>query len=165
MTSDNRFIVSIITPEGIIIGPFACMSHVGASVTIRPVPGSHSSSCLGFTPSDEVMRSMKLFLGVHESQLIFLDHDCWLCTWDINAAAHQANNEPESKDFGVSFPGNDIQRHDRLFTVQMQAQRHFFIPMEWMNSGTSHLAKVNSHGTFFCPKQGEVAIVRNGVAC
>ncbi|GAB1318190.1 NACHT and WD domain-containing protein, variant [Madurella fahalii] len=41
--------------------------------------------------------------------------------------------------------------------------RHFFIPKDWINTSTSHMAIVNSHGTLFCPRYGEVAVVKNGI--
>ena len=41
--------------------------------------------------------------------------------------------------------------------------RHFFIPKDWLNTSTSHMAAVSPLGTFFCPRYGEVAVVRNGI--
>ncbi|KAL8668337.1 MAG: hypothetical protein Q9168_007032 [Polycauliona sp. 1 TL-2023] len=42
-------------------------------------------------------------------------------------------------------------------------KRHFFLPRDWLSPSTLQLAVLNSHGTFLCPKNGEVAIVKNGV--
>ncbi|KAL8994136.1 MAG: hypothetical protein Q9169_005812 [Polycauliona sp. 2 TL-2023] len=42
-------------------------------------------------------------------------------------------------------------------------KRHFFLPRDWRSPSTLPLAVLNSHGTFLCPKNGEVAIVKNGV--
>ena len=42
-------------------------------------------------------------------------------------------------------------------------KRHFFLPRDWLNHNTLHLATLNAHGTFFCPKRGDVAIVRHGM--
>ena len=42
-------------------------------------------------------------------------------------------------------------------------KRHFFLPRDWLNHNTLHMATLNSHGTFFCPKRGDVAIVRHGM--
>ncbi|KAK4238881.1 WD40-repeat-containing domain protein [Achaetomium macrosporum] len=41
--------------------------------------------------------------------------------------------------------------------------KHFFVPKDWLNTSESHKAMVKSHGTFFCPRYGDVAIVRNGI--
>ena len=42
-------------------------------------------------------------------------------------------------------------------------KRHFFLPKDWLNHNTLHMASLNPHGTFFCPKYGDVAIVRHGM--
>lgn len=42
-------------------------------------------------------------------------------------------------------------------------KRHFFLPKDWLNHNTLHMATLNAHGTFFCPKHGDVAIVRHGM--
>ena len=42
-------------------------------------------------------------------------------------------------------------------------KRHFFLPKDWLNSNTLHMATLNAHGTFFCPKYGDVAVVRHGM--
>ena len=42
-------------------------------------------------------------------------------------------------------------------------KRHFFLPRDWLNHNTLHMATLNAHGTFFCPKRGDVAIVRHGM--
>lgn len=41
--------------------------------------------------------------------------------------------------------------------------RHFFLPKDWLNTGTLQMATLNAQGTFFCPKRGGVAIVRHGM--
>ena len=42
-------------------------------------------------------------------------------------------------------------------------KRHFFLPRDWLNPETLRMATLNAHGTFFCPKRGDVAIVRYGM--
>ncbi|KAL8787665.1 MAG: hypothetical protein Q9213_002096 [Squamulea squamosa] len=51
----------------------------------------------------------------------------------------------------------------RLESVVLDIKRHFFLPRDWLNSGTLQMAILNQHGTFFCPKYGDVAIVRGGL--
>ena len=41
--------------------------------------------------------------------------------------------------------------------------RHFAIPKDWLSSNSLELAVINRYGTVFCPRNGYVAIVRNGV--
>ncbi|KAL8823269.1 MAG: hypothetical protein Q9191_006015 [Dirinaria sp. TL-2023a] len=42
-------------------------------------------------------------------------------------------------------------------------KRHFFLPKDWLNTATLQMATLNEHGTFFCPKYGDVAVVRHGI--
>ncbi|KAL8798258.1 MAG: hypothetical protein Q9182_006819 [Xanthomendoza sp. 2 TL-2023] len=51
----------------------------------------------------------------------------------------------------------------RIESRALDVKRHFFLPRDWLNSGTLQMAMLNRHGTFFCPKYGNVAIVRGGL--
>ncbi|KAL8911682.1 MAG: hypothetical protein Q9172_007630 [Xanthocarpia lactea] len=51
----------------------------------------------------------------------------------------------------------------RIESVVLDVKRHFFLPRDWLNSETLQMAILNGQGTFFCPKYGDVAIVRNGL--
>ena len=42
-------------------------------------------------------------------------------------------------------------------------KRHFFLPKDWLSLNALHMAALNAQGTFFCPKHGDVAIVRQGM--
>ena len=42
-------------------------------------------------------------------------------------------------------------------------EKHFFLPKDWLNQNTLHMATLSPHGTFFCPKHGDVAVVRHGM--
>lgn len=44
-------------------------------------------------------------------------------------------------------------------------ERQFFLPKDWLNHNTLHMATLSPQGTFFCPKHGDVAIVRHGMRC
>jgi len=44
-----------------------------------------------------------------------------------------------------------------------EVKRHFFLPKDWLNPNMLQMATLNEQGTFFCPKHGDVAIVRNGM--
>ncbi|KAK3986479.1 hypothetical protein QBC44DRAFT_373122 [Cladorrhinum sp. PSN332] len=79
-----------------------------------------------------VEKQAKHLLGVYKTNLAFLDHNGWVCTWNV---------------------GDDTEK----------VTRHFFVPKDWLKTGMSHMAKANGEGTFFCPRYGDVAIVRNGI--
>jgi len=79
-----------------------------------------------------VAAQIKRLLGMVKTCVVFLDHECWVCTW----------NTPDKTG---------------------QVIRHFFIPRDWANTSTSHLVVVNGQGTLFCPRYGEVGIVRGGI--
>ncbi|KAL8881152.1 MAG: hypothetical protein Q9198_001587 [Flavoplaca austrocitrina] len=80
----------------------------------------------------DLAKNVARLIGSYQDRIIFLDQQCWICTWAIDT------------DFS-------------------KCKRHFFLPRDWLSSSTLQLAVMNSHGTFLCPKNGEVAIVKNGV--
>ena len=51
----------------------------------------------------------------------------------------------------------------KINTGISDVKRHFFLPRDWLNSEALQLADLNSEGTFFCPRYGNVAIVRHGI--
>ena len=42
-------------------------------------------------------------------------------------------------------------------------RKHFFLPRDWLNLDCLNLATISEDGTFYCPRNGEIAIVRNGL--
>lgn len=42
-------------------------------------------------------------------------------------------------------------------------QRHFFLPRDWVNMECLELAQVTVDGRFLCPRNGEVAVVHDGL--
>ena len=44
-----------------------------------------------------------------------------------------------------------------------EVKRHFFLPKDWLNPNMLQMATLNEQGTFFCPRYGDVAIVRHGI--
>ncbi|EPE26317.1 WD40 repeat-like protein [Glarea lozoyensis ATCC 20868] len=71
-------------------------------------------------------------VGSYQSQVVFFDHQQWLCTWQI----------------GTSVSGH---------------QKHFFLPKEWATSEALSLVVLSELGTLLCPRNGEVAIITNGL--
>lgn len=72
-------------------------------------------------------------VGVTQEHLVFLNHQYWVCTWDIS--------------------GGD----------KGEYTKHFFLPKDWLSPGARRLIILNRYGTLLCPKNGEVAIVREGI--
>ena len=58
-------------------------------------------------------------------------------------------------DYWLCTWGIDADGHD--------VKRHFFLPKDWLSPSTLEIAALNNQGTFFCPKRGNVAIVRHGM--
>ncbi len=65
--------------------------------------------------------------------LAFLDHEFWVCTYTLSET--------------------------RLGRVK----RHFFLPRDWLNLDWLELAVMRTDGVLLCPRNGEVALVENGL--
>ncbi|KAL8736836.1 MAG: hypothetical protein Q9181_002279 [Wetmoreana brouardii] len=63
--------------------------------------------------------------------LTFIDHDDWVCSW---------------------LPSPPMNEKIRW---------HFFLPQDWLNPDSLRLATVSRDGRFYCPRNGEVAVVTN----
>lgn len=91
-----------------------------------------TSSTLATSDAPDLSAHIKRLVGVFQEHLIFLDHEYWLCSWDLTPAA-------------------------------TGMKKHFFLPKDWLNASSLETARINEHGTFFCPRFGDVAIVKNGI--
>jgi hypothetical protein len=104
---------------------------------------------------------VKLLVGTVGTSLAFLDHEGWLSTWDLTTPS-----DPQKSCSSTAQTGTV---HRSRSTVECDIEgipgltRHFFAPRDWLNTNTSHLTTLDDHGTLFCPRYGEVAIVRNGM--
>lgn len=47
--------------------------------------------------------------------------------------------------------------------VPDRVKSHYFLPRDWLVEDTLELAQITASGTLFCPKNGEVGIVWNGL--
>ena len=65
--------------------------------------------------------------------LAFLDHEFWVCTYTLSETR----------------PG--------------RVKRHFFLPRDWLNLASLELAVMRTDGVLLCPRNGEVALVENGL--
>lgn len=68
-----------------------------------------------------------------EHILAFLDHKFWVCTYTLSDTR----------------PG--------------RVKRHFFLPRDWLNLASLELAVMRTDGVLLCPRNGEVALVKNGL--
>ncbi|MCJ1398925.1 hypothetical protein MMC11_002126 [Xylographa trunciseda] len=73
-------------------------------------------------------------LPTSENTLVFLDRQFWVCTWLFS-------------DSGIGS----------------RVRRHFFLPRDWLNMECLELAVIRRDGTLLCPRNGEVALVWNGL--
>ncbi|KAI4262525.1 MAG: hypothetical protein L6R42_002303 [Xanthoria sp. 1 TBL-2021] len=110
-------------------------SHVAAREIPRSI-ASKMEKILGFAYKSPRRGSHGL-IGEAETEeeevLAFLDHDDWVCSWVI---------------------GSDK-------TAKPKIRRHFFLPQDWLNLDSLRLATISREGKFFCPRNGEVAVVSN----
>lgn len=67
-------------------------------------------------------------------QFVFIDEEAWVCTATLNDL------------------GNNC-------TIK----RFFFLPRDWLNMESLELIKLTSRGGILCPKDGEVALIQNGL--
>lgn len=70
--------------------------------------------------------------AVSEDLLIFFDKESWICSWALG----------------------DIEA--------VAPKRHFFLPQDWLNAECFRFATVSRDGMLFAPRNGEVAVIRNG---
>ncbi|KAI4108869.1 MAG: hypothetical protein LQ339_001987 [Xanthoria mediterranea] len=121
--------------EDLKVADDSAASHIEAQEIPRSI-ASKMAKILGFTCKSPRRRSHGL-LGEAEIEeedvLAFLDHDDWVCSWDV---------------------GSEV-------TAKPKMRRHFFLPQDWLNLDSLRLATISREGRFYCPRNGEVAVVSN----
>ncbi|EXJ69374.1 uncharacterized protein A1O5_07410 [Cladophialophora psammophila CBS 110553] len=122
------------------------MTHL-ITIPANPFPlelQTHMAKPLGFLEVDNMARgrlsanripSTTVTRPTTHHVLAFLDHNFWVCTYTMN----------ESN-----------QGHGRV-------KRHFFLPRDWINLDWLDLAIMRPDGVLLCPRNGEIALVENGV--
>ncbi|KAM7207784.1 hypothetical protein V8F20_001826 [Naviculisporaceae sp. PSN 640] len=91
--------------------------------------------------------TIKTLFGFHGSDtLVFLDHNLWVRSIDLSKIPKHTSKGCDSR------------------SVELLADRHFFIPREFIgaNNGVDGLVTPD-HGTIVFPKEGELAVVRNAL--
>lgn len=82
--------------------------------------------------TQELASEVSKLVGSYQNQIVFFNHEHWLCTWKIGTAVESY-------------------------------KRHFFLPKDWINSEALSLNVLSDYGTILCPRNGEVAIIKNGI--
>jgi len=72
---------------------------------------------------------------LRDGRLVFVDANLWVCTAQL-----------------LHGPGPDN-----------ALKRHFFVPRDWLNSAGLMLCRVQRDGTFLCPNNGEMAVIKSDV--
>ena len=108
---------------------------VVATSEISPANGKRADAPLAYLYIPlSIMAKVEVSLGVLPGALlVFLDHDLWMCTYKLG-----------------SYDGEAL-------------KRHYFIPRDWVSVESLELCCMLADGTFLCPKDGEVAVIRNGL--
>jgi hypothetical protein len=83
-------------------------------------------------------KEIKHFLGMFEHNVVFLDHHLWVCSIDF---------------LGLS-PGQ---------VSKESVKKYFFIPLEFLGGNEENLGSVSGKGNVVFAKEGEVAVVREGL--
>jgi hypothetical protein len=83
-------------------------------------------------------KEIKHFLGMFEHSVVYLDHHLWICSIDL---------------LGLG-PGQ---------VSKESVKRHFFIPLEFLGGNEGSLGSVSGKGNVVFAKEGEVAVVREGL--
>jgi hypothetical protein len=132
-TKDRRCVIFATRPSG---GPGRLrrtQRRVGViRVADLDAAVAQGSALLQVTMQPALARDAARLLGSFQNHLVCLNHQHWLCTWEVNGDA-------------------------------ASCRRHFFLPKDWIHSETLSLNVLTDHGSLLCPRNGEVAIIRNGI--
>jgi len=100
------------------------------------VPQSPTKASLARHPA------LKDNLIANGNVLVFLSKDYWICTYDLN----------HLRDGASSFAAEET-----------KVKRFFFLPRDWVNTDLLQLATITADGHILCPRNGEVAVIENGL--
>jgi len=106
-------------------------------------------------------RIFKTLFGVQGSdRLVFLDHHLWVRSVDLS----KPDVNPPHGIADKSETTNTTNTSNNMKLLQSVSKRHFFIPREFIGSSNGVDAIVTpDDGTVVFPKEGELAVVRNGL--
>jgi WD40 repeat protein len=104
------------------------------SVGSQTNSGRHSSSSFLSVSAADLTTNPGSNSAANDHVLAFLDHEYWVCTYVVAADGRAG-----------------------------RVKRHHFLPRDWINMERLELAIMRPDGTLLCPRNGEVAIVANGL--
>ncbi|KAI4596201.1 hypothetical protein KJ359_005708 [Pestalotiopsis sp. 9143b] len=119
----------------------AIPNPVTAKIAVHPLPRHALDRIqipLGFIDDNLTMSSVSRTAQTHKTaagrfSLVFIDHDFWVCAWSLS-----------------DLEGSNV-------------RRYFFLPHDWVSIDCLELAQVTRDGRFLCPRNGEVAVVSQGL--
>ena len=104
----------------------------GPKTPDSPSPHHSAERTIDLENLPGLSNNVSRLVGAYQSQIIFFDHDHWLCSWDSEI---------------------------RIPTYRKQLA----LPQDWLNDETLKLTTISPSGTLYCPRNGEVAIIRGGI--
>jgi WD40 repeat protein len=97
-------------------------------------------------------RKIKHLLGVYEDNIVFLNHELWVCSIDLSTLADEAHTPSGNMSSPASSSGKGT-----------NIKKHFFIPLEYVGGNEGSMGCVSGvNGGVIFPKEGEVVVVREG---
>jgi len=101
------------------------------------VPGETHQSILPTAPMFCLLtKNVYAFLGVHADRLVFLDHEYWICSIDLD---------------------------ETRTTTSIYMKRHFFIAPDFMGGKSSPKPIMTSQGHIVFSREGQLAIIKGGL--
>ena len=82
------------------------------------------------------MGTLGAIIGIRENRIIFLDHDGWVSSLEMEQGNHL-----------------------------LGYQRHFFLPFDWLSTNSHLLLKINSMGDVLFARRDELAVITRGLEC
>ena len=136
--SDGSYIILQTSTNG-----FAtqCSSRRAFILPVPAIPDAESIATTGTVPDPlqplslppSVVAQIETVLDIQPgNRLVFLDHDFWLCSFQLNAHP----------------------------SAVAQFERHFFLPKGWVEADSLALCGLTNDGALLYPRNGEVAVLR-----
>ena len=100
--------------------------------TIDVDPNASQRQILLESNAQELAGKVSKLVGSYQNQVVFFNHEHWLCTWELGAPV-------------------DIYK------------RQFFLPKDWIDLEMLSLNVLSDQGTLLFPRNGDVAIIKNGI--
>ncbi|KAJ2899241.1 hypothetical protein MKZ38_003341 [Zalerion maritima] len=144
--SSSRMIIQTVArmPDGNRVARFSVIDTAAFNQQVAPtiISGPSSASIDGIVVAKPLPSSLHTIMdipvgfvsgmGMTAGRLVLIDREFWLSIWDLDDVGGE------------------------------RIQRHFFLPRDWVNAECLAMAQVTLEGSFLCPRNGEVVVVKNG---